>query len=89
MDPFLESTRFKCDLFRGNHLYWYHLLTLVVQCVDKAGREVCHWRISNGHQCSAADMKEDCAASCGLCGKKSIMLISGLREFKEHLTDLI
>ncbi|XP_022805618.1 uncharacterized protein LOC111342768 [Stylophora pistillata] len=37
-------------------------------CFDMAGPEVCHWRISNGHDCSARYMQHDCAASCGICG---------------------
>ena len=41
---------------------------LLVRCVDKVGTEVCHWRISNGHQCRAPYMQQDCAASCGVCG---------------------
>lgn len=40
----------------------------LVHCVDKVGTEVCHWRISNGHQCRAPYMQQDCAATCGVCG---------------------
>ncbi|KAL9980126.1 hypothetical protein ACROYT_G008671 [Oculina patagonica] len=40
-------------------------------CVDKVGTEVCHWRISNGYQCSAPYMQLDCAASCGVCGSQA------------------
>ena len=41
---------------------------LLVHCVDKVGTEVCHWRISNGHQCRAPYMQQGCAASCRVCG---------------------
>ncbi|XP_020614391.1 uncharacterized protein LOC110052591 [Orbicella faveolata] len=49
----------------------YVLSVLLVHCVDKVGTEVCHWRISNGHQCRAPYMQQDCAASCGVCGGPS------------------
>ena len=39
------------------------------RCYDRVGKETCEWRIINGHDCKAAYMENDCAASCGYCGK--------------------
>lgn len=39
------------------------------RCYDRAGKETCEWRVANGHDCKAAYMEYDCAATCGYCGK--------------------
>ena len=40
------------------------------RCYDRAGKETCEWRKANGHDCKAAYMKYDCAATCGYCGER-------------------
>ncbi|XP_078361843.1 uncharacterized protein LOC144646174 isoform X2 [Oculina patagonica] len=38
-----------------------------IRCYDRVGKETCEWRVANGHDCKAAYMKNDCAATCGYC----------------------
>ena len=40
------------------------------RCYDRAGKETCEWRVANGHDCKAAYMEIDCAATCGYCGER-------------------
>lgn len=37
------------------------------RCYDRVGKETCEWRVANGHDCKAAYMEYDCAATCGYC----------------------
>ena len=59
-----------------------------VHCVDKVGTEVCHWRISNGHQCRAPYMQQDCAATCGICGMLSNCIDSSAGPLSRSIWNL-